>query len=122
MAVLAIVLAILAPIFAQLIYFAISRRREYLADAGAARLTRYPEGLASALEVLAGDTHRLAKANKATAPMYIVNPMHEEGAMALNATAPADARCSRAAASRRSSVTVHLAARPVAQPARARPG
>lgn len=86
-AVLAIALAVLAPIFAQLIYFAISRRREYLADASAARLTRYPEGLASALEVLAGDTHRLAKATKATAPMYIINPLHEEGAMALNATA-----------------------------------
>lgn len=86
-AVLAIVLAILAPVFAQLIYFAISRRREYLADASAARLTRYPEGLASALEVLASDTHRLAKANKATAPMFIINPMHDEGAMALNATA-----------------------------------
>ncbi|HPY76772.1 MAG TPA: M48 family metallopeptidase, partial [Anaerohalosphaeraceae bacterium] len=47
---LAVLLAILAPLFTQLLYFALSRRREYLADAGAARLTRYPEGLASALE------------------------------------------------------------------------
>ncbi len=86
-AVLALVLAILAPVMAQLIYFAISRRREYLADASAARLTRYPEGLASALEVLAGDTERLRGANRATAPMYIINPLHGEGAMAVNATA-----------------------------------
>jgi len=55
MLVLAIVVAILAPIMASLLYFALSRRREYLADAGATRLTRYPEGLASALEKIAGD-------------------------------------------------------------------
>ncbi|MCR4336835.1 MAG: M48 family metallopeptidase, partial [Candidatus Omnitrophica bacterium] len=53
MVILALVLAVLAPIFAQLLYFAISRRREYLADATGARLTRYPEGLASALEKIA---------------------------------------------------------------------
>jgi heat shock protein HtpX len=54
--VVAILAAILAPIMAQLLYFALSRKREYLADAGSARLTRYPEGLASALEKIAGDT------------------------------------------------------------------
>jgi heat shock protein HtpX len=86
-AILALVLAILAPIFAQLIYFAISRRREYLADASAARFTRYPEGLASALELLAGDTQVLRNANRATAPMYIINPLHRAGAVAFNATA-----------------------------------
>ncbi len=69
-----IVLAILAPIFARLIYLAISRKREYLADASAAQFTRYPEGLASALEKIAGAGLPLESANKATAPMYIVNP------------------------------------------------
>jgi heat shock protein HtpX len=83
--VLAIVAAILAPIMAQLLYFALSRRREYLADAGAARLTRYPEGLASALEKIAGDkSPQLATANKVSAPMYIVNPFKKQGQMKLN--------------------------------------
>ncbi|GAI51703.1 unnamed protein product, partial [marine sediment metagenome] len=68
----AIVLMILAPIFAQLIYFAISRKREYLADASSALYTRYPEGLASALEKLAASPIQLKSANKATAPMYII--------------------------------------------------
>jgi heat shock protein HtpX len=72
---IALLCAILAPIMAQLLYFALSRRREYLADAGAARLTRYPEGLASALEKIASDpAPQLASANGATAPMYIANP------------------------------------------------
>ena len=75
----AIVFAILAPIFAQLLYFALSRKREYLADASAAKLTRYPEGLASALENISSTNLNLASANKATAPMYIVNPLKEEG-------------------------------------------
>ena len=83
---LAVVLAIIAPLLAQVIYFAISRRREYLADAGAAVYTRYPEGLASALEVLAGDTNELLTATKATAPMFIINPIHRDGAVALNIT------------------------------------
>lgn len=75
MLVVAIVAAILAPIMAYLLYFALSRRREYLADAGAARLTRYPEGLASALEKIANDpSPQLATVNKVTAPMYIANP------------------------------------------------
>ena len=77
--VVAIVLAILAPIIAQLIYFAISRKREYLADASSALYTRYPEGLASALEKLGRSTGQLKSANKATAPMYIVNPFRKEG-------------------------------------------
>jgi heat shock protein HtpX len=85
--VVALVLMILAPIIAQLIYFAISRRREYLADASAAIYTRYPEGLASALEKLAAAPVKLAKANRVTAPMYIVNPLKRKGAMAANATA-----------------------------------
>ena len=83
--VVAIVVAILAPVMASLLYFALSRRREYLADAGAARLTRYPEGLASALEKIAGDpAPQLASVNKATAPMYIVNPFKKKGQMKLS--------------------------------------
>ena len=77
--IVALVLAILAPIMAQLLYFAISRRREYLADASAARLTRYPEGLASALEKISQSTYDLKTANKVTAPMYIVNPLKKKG-------------------------------------------
>jgi len=82
--IVAIVAAILAPIMAYLLYFALSRKREYLADAGAARLTRYPEGLASALEKIAGDTSaQLSSANKVTAPMYIVNPLKKAKARKL---------------------------------------
>jgi heat shock protein HtpX len=81
----AIVAAILAPIMAQLLYFALSRKREYLADAGAARLTRYPEGLASALEKIASDTSpQLTTVNKVTAPMYIVNPFKKAKGMKLS--------------------------------------
>ncbi|MCX6233173.1 MAG: M48 family metallopeptidase [Bacteroidetes bacterium] len=79
MMVLAIVMAILAPIAAQLLYFAISRKREYLADASAVRLTRYPEGLAAALEKISGSTQDIETANKVTAPMYIVNPLKKKG-------------------------------------------
>ena len=86
MVVVAVAMAILAPLLAQLIYFAISRKREYLADANAAVLTRYPEGLASALEVLAGDTNELGRANKATAPMYIINPFRARKGLALGLT------------------------------------
>ncbi len=79
MLIIAIVAAILAPIMAYLLYFALSRRREYLADAGGARLTRYPEGLASALEKIANDpSPQLATANKVTAPMYIANPFKKK--------------------------------------------
>ena len=76
--ILAIVLMILAPIFAQLIYFAISRKREYLADASSALYTRYPEGLASALEKLGQSSTPVKSANQATAPMYIVNPFRNK--------------------------------------------
>ncbi len=78
-AIIALILAILAPIFAQLIYFAVSRKREYLADASSALYTRYPEGLASALEKLARSETPLKSANKATAPMYIINPFKKKG-------------------------------------------
>jgi len=75
--VIAIVLAILSPIIAQLIKLAISRKREYLADAGSAMITRNPEALARALEKLTADTEPLEAANKATAHMYIINPLKE---------------------------------------------
>jgi heat shock protein HtpX len=74
-----LVLMILAPIAAQLIYYAVSRKREYLADASSALYTRYPEGLASALEKLATSTTKVRGANKATAPMYIVHPFPKKG-------------------------------------------
>ncbi|MBK6913388.1 MAG: M48 family metallopeptidase [Ignavibacteriales bacterium] len=77
--IVALVLAILAPILARLLYFAISRKREYLADASAVRLTRYPEGFAAALEKISNSDLDLQKANKITAPMYIVNPLKKKG-------------------------------------------
>ncbi len=76
--VVALVLAILSPIIAQVIKLAISRRREFLADANGARLTRYPEGLASALEKISADPEPLEVANKATAHLYIENPLKDE--------------------------------------------
>jgi len=84
--IVALVFMILAPIFAQLIYFAISRKREYLADASSALYTRYPEGLASALEKLGASTGQLKSANKATAPMYIINPFRKKGMKASDLT------------------------------------
>lgn len=69
-----IVLAIVSPIIATLIQLAISRRREYLADASGVNLTRYPEGLARALEKLSGDREVLEAATNATAHLYITNP------------------------------------------------
>jgi len=82
----AIVLAILAPILAQLIYYAVSRKREYLADASGALYTRYPEGLASALERISGSTVQLKSANQAFAPMYTANPFRKEGRAAEDLT------------------------------------
>ncbi|MCK5459553.1 M48 family metalloprotease, partial [Candidatus Parcubacteria bacterium] len=69
-----IILSILAPIFAYMMQFAISRKREFLADADGALLTRYPEGLASALEKISSDTEKLEVANRATAHLYISSP------------------------------------------------
>lgn len=69
-----IALAILSPIIATLIQLAVSRKREYLADASGALLTRYPEGLASALEKIKRDHEPLEAANNATAHLYIANP------------------------------------------------
>lgn len=76
-----VVLAILSPIIAKLMHLAISRQREYLADASGALLTRYPEGLARALEKIKADKEPLEAANKATAHMYIENPLRNEQGM-----------------------------------------
>jgi heat shock protein HtpX len=70
----AVILSILAPLFAYMMQFAISRKREFLADADGALLTRYPEGLARALEKIASDPEPLEAANRATAHLYIVSP------------------------------------------------
>jgi heat shock protein HtpX len=75
--VIGLVLAILSPIIATLIKLAVSRRREYLADASGALLTRYPEGLANALEKISADKEPLEAANKATAHLYIANPLKD---------------------------------------------
>src|SRR5918911_1443051 len=72
---IAIVLAILAPIFARLLQLSISRQREYLADASAVQLTRNPKALADALQKISGDQEVLEVANRATAHLYIVNPI-----------------------------------------------
>lgn len=73
--VIALILAIIAPLLALLIRFAVSRQREYLADAGAVELTRYPQGLIGALEKLGSSTATLDRGNRATAHLYIVNPL-----------------------------------------------
>lgn len=72
--ILGVIAIILAPIVANLIKLAISRRREYLADASGALLTRYPEGLASALEKIAATDYPMVSASSATAHLYINNP------------------------------------------------
>ncbi len=77
--VVAIVLAIVAPILAKLIQLAVSRQREFLADADAARMTRYPEGLAGALEALAADTTPMPQASGATAHLFINEPRMARG-------------------------------------------
>lgn len=77
-------LAILAPIAALLMQMAVSRRREYLADANGAMLTRYPEGLAKALRKISADPNALRSANKATASLWIANPLKDHGG-AMNA-------------------------------------
>lgn len=86
----AIVLMILAPVLARLLYLAVSRKREYLADASGSLYTRFPEGLARALEKLGGSNRKLRTASPALAPMYIVNPLNvtERGLADLSSTHP----------------------------------
>ena len=88
MAVAGIVLAILSPLIATLIQLAISRKREFLADADGALLTRYPEGLANALEKISRDQTPLRAANKATAHLYIANPFRGKNISKLFMTHP----------------------------------
>jgi len=83
MIIVGIIFAILSPIIAQLIQLAISRRREFTADAGSVGITRQPQGLISALEKIASDTEPLEAANKATAHLYIVNPFKKSSNKAV---------------------------------------
>lgn len=96
--IIGIILSILAPIFSHLLEMAVSRKRELLADSTAAELTRYPEGLARALEKISRDTDPLEAANHATQHMYIVNPFRrfEDRASALFSTHPPTAERIRA--------------------------
>jgi heat shock protein HtpX len=87
--VVGIVMAILAPIFTTLVQMAVSRQREYLADASSVELTRNPHGLESALAKLAADNESLHSANGATQHLYIVNPLKKlGGGSALFSTHP----------------------------------
>jgi heat shock protein HtpX len=86
--IVALILSILAPLAALLIQLAISRKREFLADASGALLTRYPEGLASALQKISRDTEPLEAANRATAHLYIVNPFKGKNVAKLFMTHP----------------------------------
>ena len=79
MFIVAILLSIFAPIAAVLAQLAISRKREYLADAKGALLTRYPEGLADALEKISSDEVRMEVRNQTTAPLFIANPLRKPG-------------------------------------------
>ncbi len=82
--IIGIVLMILAPIIGQLIQLAVSRRREFLADASGALLTRYPEGLASALEKIAQQSRPMAHPNRATAHLFLSNPFGEKATSFVN--------------------------------------
>jgi heat shock protein HtpX len=84
----AIILSILAPFAAMLMQLAISRKREFLADADGALLTRYPEGLAKALEKISSDQEPLEAANRATAHLYIANPFKGKKVSKLFMTHP----------------------------------
>lgn len=86
--VVGIVLAILSPLIAELIKLAISRRREYLADASGSLLTRYPEGLARALEKIAVENQPMARANQATAHLFLANPFSGKKISNLFSTHP----------------------------------
>ena len=87
--IIAIIFVILAPIFARLTYLAISRRREYLADANGAYLTRNPTGLAKALEKIKNDVpHGKIKSSKMVAPLYIANPFKKQTVESLWSTHP----------------------------------
>ncbi len=79
--IIALVLLILSPLIGEMIKLAISRKREFLADASGALLTRYPEGLATALEKIESDPHVLRRATHATAHLFIANPFKDRGTL-----------------------------------------
>lgn len=87
-AIVGIILAILSPIIAELIKLAVSRRREYLADASGSLLTRYPEGLARALEKIAAENRPLQTANSATSHLFFANPFSGKALSKLFSTHP----------------------------------
>ena len=74
-----LIFLILSPIFGKLMQLAISRKREYMADATSVQFTRNPEGLISALQKISGDSNELQNANNSTSHMYIVNPFRSNG-------------------------------------------
>jgi heat shock protein HtpX len=86
--IIVIILAVLAPIAATLIQLAISRKREFMADANGVLLTRYPEGLISALRKIGGDEEKLEVANRGTAHMYFSNPLTGQALAGLFDTHP----------------------------------
>ncbi|CAN5419337.1 zinc metalloprotease HtpX [soil metagenome] len=83
-----LVLSVLAPICAKLLELAISRQREYLADASAAEMTRYPEGLARALQKISNDPEPMQNVNRATQHMFIVNPLKGMDVSSMFSTHP----------------------------------
>ena len=83
--IIGLALMILAPLFAELIKLAVSRRREYLADASGALMTRFPQGLARALEKIGAQKQPLLRANEATAHLYIANPFGSTRKWLVNA-------------------------------------
>lgn len=87
-AIIGIILAILSPIIAELIKLAVSRRREYLADASGSLITRYPEGLARALEKIANENRPMANASQATAHLFIASPFSGKKFAGLFSTHP----------------------------------
>jgi len=88
-----VVFAVLAPIFVKLVQLAISRKREYLADSSGVFLTRYPEGLAAALEKIKKHNHEGLKVSRAVAPLFIANPFSSKNvAVALSTHPPIDDR------------------------------
>ncbi len=86
--VVGIAAAILAPLVARMLYFACSRRREYLADASAAQFTRVPDGLASALEKISARAISAKQVSRTMAPLYIINPLQSRAAVGLFSTHP----------------------------------
>jgi heat shock protein HtpX len=95
LALIALLFLILAPIFAFLVQMAISRQREYLADATAAKLTRYPDGLASALQKISKAGMKTKNASDTTASLYIANPFPKKMSFIASTHPPVEERIKR---------------------------